>query len=104
MPLLPSWCFVVPPQPLQNLSCCCLQQTLSVMKAHAHDLLESILANPNITDSDLMGLPEEHKSDLRKRVQAADLVSEGCLVKQCCRLLCCQLQLQYGHANTSSWP
>ena len=76
-----SWCLVVPssatPELLQKLSCCCLQQTLSVIKVHAHDLLESILANPNITDSDLMGLPEEHKSVLRKRVQAADLVSEG---------------------------
>ena len=57
------------------------------MKDHAHNLLESILANPNITDSDLMGLPEEHKSDLRRRVQAADLVSQGLLVGQCCRLL-----------------
>ena len=74
------------PELLPNVSCCRLQQTLSTMKAHAHDLLESILANPNITDSDLMGLPEEHKSDLRKRVQAADLVSEGLSVGQCCRL------------------
>ena len=82
MPLLQAgalWC-----QPQHHLSCCCLQQTLSVMKAHAHDLLESILANPNITDGDLMGLPEEHKSDLRNRVQAADLVSEGLFVGQCC--------------------